>query len=107
MSIDIVEAKNWRIQAQLRLEQYEKERQISQLQDSIAWLAVEDRILEDDLDRLSRRRQPGTCDWVLGISKLVSWLVDDDEEPVLWLKGIPGAGTASVRDHPSTKKSSN
>ncbi|KAL9116701.1 MAG: hypothetical protein Q9187_006774, partial [Circinaria calcarea] len=106
LSIEIAEARSWRIQAQQNLEHREKERQLSQLQNSIAWLAVEDRILEDDLHRLSQRRQPGTCDWVLGSSKLIAWVADDYEEPILWLRGIPGAGMASVRHLPSMKRSS-
>ena len=92
LSISIVETRSWRKQAQLDLEKRDQERQASQFKDSVAWLAIESRIQEDDLDRLSRRRQPGTCEWILKVPKLASWISDDTAEPILWLKGIPGAG---------------
>lgn len=93
VSIDIVEARTWRMQVQEILERREKEREASQLQDAITWLAVDDCAQEDELDRLSYRRQPGTCDWVLDALKVKSWMEDDTSNPVLWLKGIPGAGS--------------
>ena len=92
LSIDIVEARQWREQAQENLELRGNERRLTQLHHSMAWLAVEDVIQEDDLDRLSRRRQPGTCEWIFSNSSINSWFADTKDVPILWLKGIPGAG---------------
>lgn len=91
-SIAIVEAQKWRIQHQLEVDQQERRRQDFLLQDSISWLEIQDRAQEDYLDKLSHRRQPGTCEWVLRNSHLASWMDNRDGEPLLWLKGIPGAG---------------
>lgn len=93
LSISIVEARSWRKQTNLDLEKQELERRASQFKDAVTWLGVvESRIQEDDLDRLSRRRAPGTCEWILKVPRLTSWLSNANDEHVLWLKGIPGAG---------------
>jgi hypothetical protein len=91
-SIDIAEARTWRIQAQEDIEKREKQRCGCQLQDTITWLAVDDRLQEDELYRLTERRQEGTCSWVLKNPRLAAWIDEKDDESVLWLKGIPGAG---------------
>ena len=89
-SLDIIEAKEWRRKLQDDAEIREKERSDIQFQDALTWLAVDDQ--EDDLDRLSGRCQPDTCDWFFKHAKIVSWAKDEPNELLLWLKGIPGSG---------------
>lgn len=91
-ALAIIEAKTWQAQQQENLERLEGERRDRQLQDCISWLAIDDRSQEDALERLSQRRQAGTCEWVLKSSQLRTWVENQNAEPVLWLKGIPGAG---------------
>jgi hypothetical protein len=91
-AIAIVEAKKWQALQQDDIDRCERDRRDQQLQECISWLAVHDRSQEDDLDRLSQRRQPGTCEWVLSSNHLRAWVENQNEEPVLWLKGIPGGG---------------
>ncbi len=95
LSIDIAEARSWREHAREDVERREKERLASQLQDSITWLGVGDCLQENELDRLSRRRQPDTCDWILKTAKFKSWKKEAYGEPLMWLRGIPGAGWSS------------
>src|SRR4051812_39013781 len=52
-SVAIFEAKKWRTQHQQYVDRQEIERQEFVLQEAITWLAVEDRLQEDELDRLS------------------------------------------------------
>src|SRR5205814_2356372 len=92
ISIEIVESRIWRDRIDHDLEQQEKIRRASQLQDTIGWLAVEDRLQADDLDRLWKRRQQGTGDWVFKNLEFSRWIDENGGESVLWLKGIPGAG---------------
>jgi hypothetical protein len=94
-SIAIIEAKKWRALQKDDIDRREIERRDQRLQDCISWLAIHDRSQEDDLDRLSQRRQSGTCEWVLSSAHLRTWVENQNEEPVLWLKGIPGAGRFS------------
>jgi hypothetical protein len=91
-AIAIIEAKKWRAQQQDNLERLEGERRDRQLQDCVSWLAIDDRSQEDALEKLSQRRQAGTCEWVLKSSQLRTWVENQNADPVLWLKGIPGAG---------------
>jgi len=91
-SINIAEARSARIRAEEDIMRREKERQAYRLQDSISWLAVSDDNLEDELDRLLRRRQPGTCKWFIDNPQISSWISDCKRDPIIWLKGIPGAG---------------
>jgi hypothetical protein len=96
LSIEITEAKISRAQMQHSIDLKAKERQNTQLRDVINWLAVEDHVQDDTLDRFLRRREPGTCDWILANHRLASWLEDNGDEPILWLRGIPGAGKLSL-----------
>ena len=89
-SLDIIEAKQWRRKLQEDTGLKEKERSDIQFQDALTWLAVDDQ--EDELDRLSSRCQPDTCDWLFKHAKIVSWTTDEPSGLLLWLKGIPGSG---------------
>lgn len=62
ITIDVTEARSWRMQQQKDLKEREKIRKGIQLRDSIGWLHVEDELQEDEVDKLSQRKQPGsTC----------------------------------------------
>jgi hypothetical protein len=91
-SIDIAEARSWRIRAEEDIERREKQRKEQQLHYVIGWLAVDDLLQEEEFDRLSDRRQDGTCEWVLTSPQLRAWIDEGDSEPVIWINGIPGAG---------------
>jgi hypothetical protein len=86
-SIAIIEAKRWQVLQKDDIDRRESERRDRQLQDCISWLMVNDHIQEDDLERISQRRQVGTCEWILSSVHLRSWVENQNEEPVLWLKG--------------------
>jgi hypothetical protein len=92
ISIDIAEARSWRIRAEEDIERREKQRKEQQLHYVIGWLAVDDLLQEEEFDRLSERRQDGTCAWVVSSSQLKAWNEDGNSEPIIWINGIPGAG---------------
>lgn len=92
VSFDIVEAQVWRVKMEEEVKRREAEAKPAQLKHSIAWLAVDDALQESDLERRSDRHHRGTCEWVAKVPQMTSWNTDDFKEPVLWLKGIPGAG---------------
>ncbi len=95
VSFDIVESNNWRAKAQEDLDLREKERISAQLQETLTWLSVEDRLQDDDFDSLCQRRVPGTCDWILKNRKFRLWANDNTKSALLWIWGIPGSGTYS------------
>jgi hypothetical protein len=97
-SIDITEARSWRIRAQEELEDREREKSTQQLNRTINWLVGESSIHmpEDDLYRLSAARLKGTCKWILREKVIMNWLKDDEHNPAVWMRGIPGAGTFCV-----------
>jgi len=92
VAIDVVEAREWRIKSQRELERQEKQTQDYYLHDSISWLKVADEQYDDELDRLAEKRQEGTCEWVFRNALFQAWKSDAHSDPVLWVKGIPGAG---------------
>lgn len=103
LSIDILEARESRnriqqdiIQRQKQttyvLEQTERSVRNDQLRHSIEWLSVDDKTQGDNLARISHRRHDETCKWVMRDPKMIAWIRDDKEQPVLWLNGKPGAG---------------
>ena len=107
-SFDIVEGKESRtriqddIQRRQRqememLEETEKNARISQLQHSITWLSMDEKIQETEHERTSKRRHDKTCEWVANEPQLKSWIKDDAQHQCLWLDGKPGSGTLSLR----------
>jgi adenylosuccinate lyase len=92
VTIDIVAAQKWRIEAKERIVEQEKKSQNYYLHDSISWLKVSDEEHDDELQRLAEKRQEGTCQWVFRNSLFQNWKDDVHGEPILWVKGIPGAG---------------
>jgi hypothetical protein len=93
-SIDIAEARVWRMRAQEELEDRERDKGLLQLNRSINWLRTEDslQLPDDDLYRFSETRLKGTCKWILRDKIIVDWRKDDEHNPLVWLNGMPGAG---------------
>ena len=96
LSIDIAEARVSRRLAEDELDKSEKAREILMLQNALAWLAADDVDQENHLVQLSARRQHDTCEWVLGLTKVICWMNGGPDQSVLWLRGIPGSGTCAV-----------
>ncbi|EXJ71755.1 uncharacterized protein A1O5_05565 [Cladophialophora psammophila CBS 110553] len=92
IAIDIVEARKWRAHAAEELDKNEKERDQVYINDTLAWLNVQQGNQDDELYRLLARRQSGTCDWIFKHPKFISWKDDAHADRVLWVNGIPGAG---------------
>jgi adenylosuccinate lyase len=92
VTIDILAARQWRIEAKELIVQQEKRIHDYYLQDCISWLKVADEQQDDELERLADKRQEGTCEWVFKNNRFQSWKDDVHGEPILWVKGIPGAG---------------
>lgn len=96
ISIDIAEARSWRIRVEEDIGRRENQRQEQQLHYATGWLCVDDLLQEEELDRLSDRRQDGTCEWVMRGSQLTAWMDGSNSETVIWINGIPGAGTVPL-----------
>jgi len=95
VAIDVVEARELRIKFHQELEQQEKKTQNYYFHDSISWLKIPDEDYDDELDQLAEKRQEGTCEWVFRNPIFQSWKNDGHSDAILWVKGIPGAGTAT------------
>lgn len=96
-SFDIVEASNTRRKIDEEVEKSEQERSSSHLQAVLSWLAVDDRLQEDDLWRLNHRRFPDTCQWLFNAPQYQTWLMSKGKYPILWLWGIPGSGKSLIQ----------
>jgi hypothetical protein len=94
VTIDLVEARSWRAKLQEDLENREKQRSDTYIHDTIAWLNISTTDQVDELETLLSKRLDGTCQWIFQNSKFKTWKDDAHGEPVLWVKGIPGAGTS-------------
>lgn len=92
LTIDVVEARQWRIKAQEEIIRQEKKSKDFYLHDSVSWLKVADEQRDDELERLASKRQEGTCVWVFSNTLFQAWKDDPHSDPILWVKGIPGAG---------------
>jgi hypothetical protein len=92
ITIDIAAAKQSRIKIEEDIARQEKRTKDYYLHDSIAWLKVADEQREEDLERLSSKRHKGTCEWVTKDPLFQAWKDDGHSDPILWVKGIPGAG---------------
>jgi hypothetical protein len=61
-----------------------------------AWLAAEDMKSEQEYHSTVRQEFPGTGRWIIKKRLVNEWLdLETKCEPLLWLTGIPGAGTSS------------
>ena len=96
---DIAEAQKWRKETRLWREESlseiakrEREQVSAQYQSVLLWLEAKDSEQDDIFDALSNSSYPGTCEWILKNSKIVSWLRQEQHEPFLWLMGKPGSG---------------
>ena len=85
------EMKQFRDKRQLEEDTFERQRQIQMAQDVFGWLSAEEDQQDEQLHRISDKRQPGTCDWILEDPQIRSWIEDDCGDAV-WMTGIPGAG---------------
>lgn len=86
------EMKQLRDELQLKEDASERQRQYQLAQDVFRWLSAAEDTQEEQLERLSDKRQPETCDWVLSDPQMRPWIEDDCGDSVLWMTGIPGAG---------------
>jgi hypothetical protein len=93
-SLDMVEARAFRQNVLEDIERREKDRQVWQMRDTLAWLDLkgQDREQEELFESRSKARKSGTCEWILQNSKVRSWLDVEDQRPLLWLRGKPGSG---------------
>ena len=86
------EMKQLRDELQLKEDASERQRQFQLSQDVFRWLSAAEDQQEEQLERISDKRQPETCDWVLSDPQMRPWIQDDTGDAVLWMTGIPGAG---------------
>jgi hypothetical protein len=93
ITIDVVSARQWRTKSEEDILRQEKQSKDFFLHDSISWLKVADDQRDDELERLSSKRQGGTCEWVFRNPLFQAWKDDGHSDPILWVKGIPGAGS--------------
>jgi hypothetical protein len=90
--IDVIEAREWRTNHEEEVTRHERLTRKDWVHDSISWLKVAGELRDDELERLIEKRQEGTCEWIFKNSRFQAWKNDSHGEPVLWVKGIPGAG---------------
>lgn len=93
VSIDIAEARSWRVRSEEDIERREKQRKEQQLHYAIGWLDIDDLLQEEEVDRLSSQRQDRTCEWAMKNPEVKAWIEGSHKENLIWLNGIPGAGT--------------
>jgi hypothetical protein len=90
--IDLTEARKLRAKIEDDLKNREIQRSKTYLHDTIAWLNIATEVQDDEFDRLISKRLTGTCEWIFRNTKMRAWRDDVHGEPVIWIKGIPGAG---------------
>ena len=88
-----MESRDWRVKEKETILSDEEKLKGVYTRDTKAWLNVQTEKQENLLDDLGSRRLDGTCKWIFRNSKMISWKDDADGEPILWIQGIPGAGT--------------
>ena len=90
------EMKQFREKRQLEEDTFERERHYRMARDVFEWLSAAQDEQEEHLHRISDKRQPETCNWVLKDPQMQPWIEDDGGEAVLWMTGIPGAGKSLI-----------
>lgn len=74
------------------VEETERNRKRSQLQDSISWLSADEELQQATYGRIFRSRYGNTCEWILYTQQWKDWIEDDSKSSCLWLNGKPGSG---------------
>jgi hypothetical protein len=92
ITIDVTAARQWRVTNGEEIIKQEKRTRDYYLHDSLAWLKMADEQNEDELEKLSDKRQEGTCEWIFSNPLFHSWKDEGHGESILWVQGIPGAG---------------
>ncbi|KAH7408856.1 hypothetical protein BKA64DRAFT_383301 [Cadophora sp. MPI-SDFR-AT-0126] len=90
MSINLEAVQDQRIEREQNVVRQEKRRRDFSIHDTLSWLNLEED--DDRLEILSSKRHVDTCHWILKNGLFQHWKDDRDSDPILWLKGIPGAG---------------
>lgn len=90
------EMKQFRDKRQLEEDTFEQKRQYQMARDVFEWLSAAQDEQEEFLHRMSDKRQPETCNWVLRDPQMQPWIENDSGEAVLWMTGIPGAGKSLI-----------
>ena len=85
------EAHGFRIAARREFEEATRERHRRMLDDTKGWLSPLS--FEDDIQRCQDMTDlcPNTGNWLFNDPRFSTWL-HEDQEPILWLSGIPGSG---------------
>nr|KAK5436980.1 hypothetical protein LTR18_009345 [Exophiala xenobiotica] len=91
-SQNIGKTRDSRDRATKQLEQDEKVRKVSELQNAQFWLEASKLDQEEELDVLRNKSHEDSCDWIYDNRTIESWLRNGNDHRVLWLKGIPGSG---------------
>ncbi|KAH6689939.1 hypothetical protein BKA61DRAFT_585139 [Leptodontidium sp. MPI-SDFR-AT-0119] len=90
--VDSASVIQWRSKNKDELDMREKKMFDRNLYDSISWLKAEQRPFGDEIEMLSYQRLQRTCEWVLANEMFQRWRENPESDPVLWIKGIIGAG---------------
>lgn len=85
-----------RSRAAKEISESEKNRKASQMQAVQAWLDTNMVSLYDELDRIAGHCHPGSTQWVMQDPKMKIWMQNTTNQPILWLKGKPGAGKSVI-----------
>jgi hypothetical protein len=80
------------------LAHFEKELEFQELQKfELLKTRVSARLYDDRLDWLLNRSFEGSSTWLVNDATFLEWLdISNSDVPLLWLKGIPGAGKCGL-----------
>jgi hypothetical protein len=73
-------------------DEYERRRKMAMIHEVLEWLSADEDCQENVLHRLSDSRQDGTCNWILSVPRLQSWVSTDTNSAIIWIQGKPGSG---------------
>jgi hypothetical protein len=94
VSVSIVEAKEWRMRIIAEAVKRESDISSQQFREVLSWLKLGDNPQEEELEHQLRHCYPGTCNWIIRHSKILTWMRQENSvlKDALWLKGKPGSG---------------
>ena len=73
----------------------DKEKQIEAFYNDLIWL--DPSYAKDALRTQQGPRAPKTCEWIMNVPEVKSWLQPESEnQQVLWLSGTPGRGKSTL-----------